>query len=204
MDATSITNATVIVGAATALLAAVRAFRDAFVRAVATLLGRPELDEWWKTFPATKKRLFTCAGALTLAGVTYYFLPGSPGVEIAAHCPNTGCAQNETFTVKWRNLTGELAVCVVVYSPDDSTYFPQQVYAPGVASGTLNAVIELGASSDNGRPFQVGAWLLDKQGQEVLRNYLSDPFRAGFDVLPSGSRFYEVKSVRRALKWETK
>src|ERR1700730_18447651 len=137
MDATVITNATVIIGAVTALIAAVREFRDTFVRAIAALLNKPELDEWWKSISHGKKRLLAVLSSLTLVSVTYSFLPGSPKADVVPSCMKNGCQSNEIIALTWRNLPLDSALCVFVYSIRDAAYFPQQIYSPGVSSGTL-------------------------------------------------------------------
>jgi len=197
MDATGITNATVIIGAITALIVAVREFRDTFVRAIAAILNKPELDEWWKSISPGRKRLLAVLISLALISVTYWLLPGSPKAALMASCPKNGCQSTEIVELTWRNLPAESVLCVFVYSGRDSAYFPQQIYSPGVPTGTLSANIEVGAPLDTGQDFQIGVWLADKSAQEMLLGYLNDPFRSGLGAVPAGLKIYNATMVHR-------
>jgi hypothetical protein len=197
MDPTSITNATVIIGALTALIAAVREFRDAFVRTIASLLNKPEIDTWWSSISPWKKRLLAVLSSLVLVYIAYSLLPGRPNADVVVNCPKVGCEPTQTVELTWRNVPLDSVLCIFVYSPHDRAYFPQQLYSPGAPSGSFNVSVDVGAPLDTGQDFQVGVAFADKQAQDLLLGYLNDPFRSGFGTTPAGFRIHNSMTVHR-------
>jgi hypothetical protein len=121
-------------------------------------------------------------------------------IEIKIKHPLDGGLVNSQEVVRGesRNIPADHKIWVVVYSYSDRAFYPHHQNAETDAKGNWGSLeVNIGASTDDGKDFDVICLLADQDSQQEFMRYAESTESSGMETLPKGATKYNQVKVRR-------
>jgi len=123
-------------------------------------------------------------------------------VEIKIKHPLDGGLVNSQEAVRGesRNIPADYKIWVVVYSYSDRVFYPHHQNAETDVKGNWGSLeLNIGASTDYGKDFDVICLLADQDAQQEFMRYAESTESSGMETLPKGATKYHQVKVKRRL-----
>jgi hypothetical protein len=122
-------------------------------------------------------------------------------IEIKIKNPPGGGLVDSQEAVKGesRNIPADHKIWVVVYSYPDRIFYPHRQNAETDPKGDWGSLeVNIGASTDYGKDFDLICLLADQDAQQAFMRYAESTESHGMETLPKGAtRYHQVKVKRK-------